>query len=34
MRPEAVADAYWQLYQQPADAWTFELEIRPAAENW
>jgi len=26
--------AYWQLYQQPADAWTFELEIRPAAENW
>jgi len=30
MRPEA----YWQLYQQSADAWTFELEIRPAAENW
>src|SRR5436853_7338796 len=25
MRPDAVADAYWQLYQQPADAWTFEL---------
>src|SRR5438067_7564896 len=34
MRPDAVADAYWQLYQQPADAWTFELEIRPAAEKW
>jgi NAD(P)-dependent dehydrogenase (short-subunit alcohol dehydrogenase family) len=34
MRPEAVADAYWQLYQQPPDAWTFELEIRPAAEKW
>src|SRR5271157_2599014 len=23
MRPEAVAEAYWQLYQQPRDAWTF-----------
>ena len=34
MRPDAVADAYWQLYQQPADAWTFELEIRPADEKW
>ena len=34
MRPDAVADAYWHLYQQPSDAWTFELEIRPAAENW
>ena len=34
MRPEAVADAYWRLYQQPPDAWTFELEIRPAAERW
>ena len=34
MRPDAVADAYWQLYQQAADAWTFELEIRPAAEKW
>jgi NAD(P)-dependent dehydrogenase (short-subunit alcohol dehydrogenase family) len=34
MRPEAVAEAYWQLYQQPADAWTFEQEIRPFAERW
>ena len=34
MRPDAVADAYWHLYQQPADAWTFELEIRPAGERW
>ena len=34
MRPDAVADAYWRLYQQPADAWTFELEIRPAGEKW
>jgi len=34
MRPDAVADAYWQLYQQPRDAWTFELEIRPFGEKW
>lgn len=34
MRPESVAEAYWQLYQQPADAWTFEHEIRPFKERW
>jgi NAD(P)-dependent dehydrogenase (short-subunit alcohol dehydrogenase family) len=34
MRPQAVAEAYWQLYQQPRDAWTFELEIRPFGEKW
>src|SRR6266478_1796014 len=34
MRPEAVAEAYWQLYQQPPDAWTFEQEIRPFGETW
>ena len=34
MRPEAVADSYWSLYQQPRDAWTFELEIRPYGEKW
>jgi len=34
MRPVAVADAYWQLYRQPRDAWTFEQEIRPFGEKW
>lgn len=34
MRPESVAAAYWQLHQQPRDAWTFEIEIRPFAEKW
>jgi NAD(P)-dependent dehydrogenase (short-subunit alcohol dehydrogenase family) len=34
MRPAAVADAYWQLYRQPRDAWTFEQEIRPFGEKW
>jgi NAD(P)-dependent dehydrogenase (short-subunit alcohol dehydrogenase family) len=34
MHPAAVADAYWALYHQPRDAWTFELEIRPYRETW
>lgn len=34
MRPEAVAESYWALHQQPRDAWTFEQEIRPHAEKW
>ncbi len=34
MNPASVAETYWQLHQQPADAWTFETEIRPSAEPW
>jgi len=34
MRPESVAEAYWQIYQEPRDAWSFEREIRPFAEKW
>jgi NAD(P)-dependent dehydrogenase (short-subunit alcohol dehydrogenase family) len=34
MRPGAVAEAYWQIYQEPRDAWSFEREIRPFAEKW
>jgi NAD(P)-dependent dehydrogenase (short-subunit alcohol dehydrogenase family) len=34
MRPAAVAEAYWQLYLQPRDAWSFEHEIRPFGERW
>lgn len=34
MPPEAVAAAYWALYQQPKSAWTFEQEIRPFGETW
>jgi len=34
MPPSSVAMAYWQLYQQPKSAWTFELEIRPFGEKW
>ena len=34
MNPASVAEAYWNLHQQPRDAWTFELDIRPHREIW
>jgi len=34
MNPSSVAEAYWQLYRQPRDAWTFELDMRPYGEVW
>ena len=34
MNPESVAEAYWALYQQKRDGWTFELDLRPFAETW
>jgi NAD(P)-dependent dehydrogenase (short-subunit alcohol dehydrogenase family) len=34
MNPASVAEAYWQLYRQPRDAWTFELDMRPYREVW
>jgi NAD(P)-dependent dehydrogenase (short-subunit alcohol dehydrogenase family) len=34
MHPSSVAEAYWQLYRQPRDAWTFELDVRPYREVW
>jgi NAD(P)-dependent dehydrogenase (short-subunit alcohol dehydrogenase family) len=34
MHPSSVAEAYWQLYRQPRDAWTFELDMRPYREVW
>ena len=34
MPPASVAESYWQLYQQPRSAWTFEMEIRPFGEKW
>jgi NAD(P)-dependent dehydrogenase (short-subunit alcohol dehydrogenase family) len=32
--PESIAEAYWQLHQQPRNAWTHELELRPWMEAW
>jgi NAD(P)-dependent dehydrogenase (short-subunit alcohol dehydrogenase family) len=34
MNPSSIADTYWSLHQQPRDAWTFELDLRPYAETW
>lgn len=34
MDPASVGEAYWLLHQQPRDAWSFELEIRPHRETW
>lgn len=32
--PAHIAEMYWMLHSQPRDAWTFELDLRPAAERW
>jgi NAD(P)-dependent dehydrogenase (short-subunit alcohol dehydrogenase family) len=34
LSPEHIADAYWQIHQQPRDAWTHETELRPWMESW
>lgn len=34
MNPASVAEAYWTLYRQTPDAWTFELDLRPHRETW
>jgi NAD(P)-dependent dehydrogenase (short-subunit alcohol dehydrogenase family) len=32
--PDAIAENYWTLFQQPRSAWTHELDVRPWAESW
>lgn len=34
LNPEHIADTYWYLHNQPRDAWTFELDLRPWMETW
>lgn len=34
MPPASVAQSYWQVYEQPRCAWTFEMEIMPFKEPW
>jgi NAD(P)-dependent dehydrogenase (short-subunit alcohol dehydrogenase family) len=34
LNPDHIADAYWMLHQQPRDAWTHELDLRPYMENF
>lgn len=32
--PQAIAETYWQLHQQPRNAWTHELDLRPFKERF
>ncbi|SOZ20594.1 Short-chain dehydrogenase/reductase SDR [Cupriavidus taiwanensis] len=34
VNPDHIADTYWMLHQQPRDAWTHELDLRPWMERW
>ena len=34
LNPAHIAENYWHLHQQPRDAWTFELNLRPYMERW
>jgi NAD(P)-dependent dehydrogenase (short-subunit alcohol dehydrogenase family) len=34
LNPDHIAEAYWWLHQQPRNAWTFELDLRPWVERW
>lgn len=34
LEPAAIAEGYWQLYQQPRSAWTLEQDMRPYAEKF
>jgi|SRR5262245_5982131 NAD(P)-dependent dehydrogenase (short-subunit alcohol dehydrogenase family) len=34
LNPDAIADNYWLLHQQPKSAWTHELDLRPWIERW
>ena len=34
LRPDDIAETYWQLHAQPRSAWTFELDLRPWVEKF
>lgn len=34
LNPEHIAENYWMLHQQPRDAWTHELDLRPWMEKF
>jgi NAD(P)-dependent dehydrogenase (short-subunit alcohol dehydrogenase family) len=34
LKPAEIAEVYWQLAQQPRSAWTFEVDVRPWAEQF
>ncbi len=34
MKPDEIAEVYFALHEQPKSAWSFEIDIRPAGENF
>jgi NAD(P)-dependent dehydrogenase (short-subunit alcohol dehydrogenase family) len=34
LNPDHIAQSYVHLHNQPRDAWTFELDLRPYGERW
>jgi NAD(P)-dependent dehydrogenase (short-subunit alcohol dehydrogenase family) len=34
LSPDAIAESYLQLHEQPRNAWTHELDLRPHVEPW
>ena len=34
LSPDAIAEAYWHLHTQDPSAWTLELDLRPAVEEF
>jgi NAD(P)-dependent dehydrogenase (short-subunit alcohol dehydrogenase family) len=34
LNPDSIAEAYWQIHQQPRDAWAHETDLRPWIETW
>jgi NAD(P)-dependent dehydrogenase (short-subunit alcohol dehydrogenase family) len=34
LSPDHIAENYWYIHQQPRDAWTFEIDLRPYMEAW
>lgn len=34
LKPAHIAENFWHLHNQPRDAWTFEMDLRPYMENW
>ena len=34
MNPDSIGDTYWHLHNQPRNAWTFEMDLRPFAEKF
>ncbi|MGA8259759.1 MAG: SDR family NAD(P)-dependent oxidoreductase [Arenicellales bacterium] len=34
LKPDHIAETVFQITEQPPSAWTFEVDLRPAAEKW